>query len=116
MAKLYKSKYTSEDLAMIMNYVNANGVELLIEVWVDGSDDGDVYPISANVPQGINLTDKYYDSINSRQKCAELLVRDRAGEITCIYHVERNCSGLTYEILEYAKDYSISANSLLRGY
>lgn len=103
MAKLYKSMYTQEDLLQVTKYIHNFGMELFIEIWVGGSDDGNVYPIDTDLVRGIDLTNKYYDSINSKQKCAELILRERNGELVTLYHVEKNRSGITFEVLNYAK-------------
>ena len=103
MAKLYKSMYTQEDLLQVTKYIHNFGMELFIEIWVDGSDDGNVYPIDTDLVRGIDLTNRYYDSLSNRRKCAELILRERDGSLTALYHIERNKSGLTYEVLNYAK-------------
>ena len=103
MAKLYKNKYSQEDLAQVAKYISFFGKELFIEIWVDGSDDGNVYPIDTDLVRGIDLTNRYYDSLSNRRKCAELILRERDGSLTALYHIERNKSALTYEVLNYAK-------------
>lgn len=103
MSKLYKNMYTQGDLLQVTKYIYTFGSELLIEIWVDGSDDGDVYPIDTDLVRGIDLTNRYYDSLSNRRKCAELILRERDGSLTALYHIEKNKSGLTYEVLDYAK-------------
>lgn len=102
--KLYKQKCSREDIIAVENYIRKNGASLCVEIWQDDNDDGDVYGIQAQgLVQAIAITDKYYDSVNARKKVAELLLREKNGEYTCIYHVEKNRSGITYEVLKYAK-------------
>jgi hypothetical protein len=102
--KLYKQKCSKEDILAVENYMRQNGASLCVEIWQDDNDDGDVYEIQANgLVQAIAITDKYYDSINARKKVAELILREKNGEYTCIYHTEKNRSGITYEVLNYAK-------------
>ena len=102
--KLYKQKCSREDIIAVENYIRKNGASLCVEIWQDDNDDGDVYEIQAqSLVQAIAITDKYYDSVNARKKVAELLLREKNGEYTCIYHTEKNRSGITYEVLNYAK-------------
>lgn len=101
--KLYKQKCSREDIVAVENYMRQNGAGLCVEIWQDDSEDGDVYEIQAqSLVQAIAITDKYYDSVNARKKVAELLLREKNGEYTCIYHTEKNRSGITYEVLRYA--------------
>lgn len=102
--KLYKLKYTREDIAKVERYIKSHASGLLVEVWQNGSEDGDVIEISANsLEQAITLTNKYYDSTDATRKVAELIMRERNGEYTAIYHTEKNRSGLTMEVLNYAR-------------
>ena len=101
--KLYKQKCSREDIIAVENYIRKNGASLCVEIWQDDNDDGDVYEIQAgSLMQAIDLTDKYYDNVNARKKVAELLLREKNGEYTCIYHTEKTRSGITYEVLRYA--------------
>lgn len=86
----------------VQSYIVRTGGSLLVEIWQDNSDDGDVYEIKPNnLAHAINLTNKYYDNVCAKHKVAELILREPNGEFTCIYHVEKNRSGLTYEVLKY---------------
>lgn len=103
-SKLYKFKFTKEDILLLQNYISLNAKNIFIEVWQNGSEDGDVYEIHpTNLLSAIHLTDKYYDNINADKKVAELLIQDRSGDIVPIYHTTKNRSGITYEALGYAK-------------
>lgn len=105
MSKLYKQKFTKEDIMAVERYIKKNGISLCIEVFQNGSDDGDVYEMQAcNLVHAINMADRYYNNVNASKKVVELLLRERNGEFTCIYHIERNKTGLTYEILKYARE------------
>lgn len=105
--KLYKRKFTNEDIMLVQNYIAKNSSRLLVEIWQDDSDDGDVFDIKPqSLAHAITLTDKYYDSINANKKVAELLCQEKNGEYTCVYHTERNRSGLTFEILNYARKFA----------
>lgn len=103
--KLYKRKYTAEDLSKVEKYIAKYGAQLLIETWQDYEDsDGFIYDIKPNnLFHAIQMTDKYYDNINSNYRVAELILREKNGEYTCIYHIEKNREGLTYEVLKYAR-------------
>lgn len=102
--KLYKQKCSKEDIVVVENYMRQNGASLCVEIWQDDNDDGDVYEIQAqSLVQAIAITDKYYDNVNARKKVVELILREKNGEYTCIYHTEKNRSGITYEVLNYAK-------------
>lgn len=102
--KLYKNKYTIEDLKLIQAYVAKHGESLFVEIWQNDNEDGDVFDIKPqNLVHAIEITNKYYDNVNANKKVAELIVREKNGEYTTIYHTERNRSGITYEVLRYAK-------------
>lgn len=104
--KVFKRVFTKDDVAMLERYVAKNGVELLIETWEDQEADGVVHTIKPpSLGIAIVWTDKCYDAISSSNKSAELLMRDKSGDYTCLYHISRNRSGLTYEVLKYAKGY-----------
>lgn len=102
--KLYKNKYTKDDLVKVENYIGRNAIELFIEIWTDRDGDGDVYPIQVtSLASAINILLKYYDSLSSyTDRCAELIMRDKGQEFITIYHIERNREGLTYEVLRLA--------------
>lgn len=112
--KLYKRKFTEEDLVAVESYMRKNATSIFIEVWQNGSDDGDVYEIKASsLKNAIHQANKYYDSVNAKQKVVELIMRDKSGDYVPIYHVEKNREGLTFEIIKYAESnaqwgYSIS--------
>lgn len=102
--KLYKQKCSREDILAVENYIRSKGASLCVEIWQDDNEDGDVYEIKAgSLVQAIAITDKYYDNVNAKKKTAELLLREKNGEYTCIYHTEKNRSGITYEVLRYAR-------------
>ena len=102
--KMYKRVFTKDDIAMLECYVAKNGVELFIETWEDKESDGVVHAIKPpNLGVAIVWTDKYYNAVNSSNKSAELIVREKNGEYTCLYYISKNRSGLTYEALSYAK-------------
>lgn len=102
--KLYKRKFTEEDLSLVENYMRKNANSLFIEMWWDNLEDGKVYEIKADsLKSAIHLASKYYDSVNSNQKVAELIMRDNSGDYVPIYHIEKNREGLTFEIIKYAE-------------
>ena len=102
--KLYKRKFTEEDLSLVENYMRKNVNSLFIEMWWDNLEDGKVYEIKADsLKSAIHLASKYYDSVNSNQKVAELIMRDKSGDYVPIYHIEKNREGLTFEIIKYAE-------------
>lgn len=103
--KLYKRKYTSDDIKVVESYIRSNATELFIEVWEDNSEDGIVHSIKVNgLSQAIRITSKFYDNLNARNKVVELIMRDKDSELTMIYHIERNREGLSYEIINYARN------------
>ena len=103
--KLYKKKYTNEDFKVVENYIRSNATELFVEVWDGKSEDGVVHSINVNdLSQAIHMTSKFYDNFNARGKVVELIMRDKNSELTTIYHIERNREGLSYEIINYAKN------------
>lgn len=112
--KLYKRKFTEEDLSLVENYMRRNANDIFIEVWQNGIEDGDVYVIKASsLNNAIHQASKYYDSVNAKQKVVELIMRDKSGDYIPIYHIERNREGLTNEVIKYAEEdvlwgYSIS--------
>lgn len=102
--KLYKRKFTEEDLSLVESYMRKNANSLFIEMWWDNLEDGKVYEIKADsLKSAIHLASKYYDSVNSNQKVAELIMRDKSGDYVPIYHIEKNREGLTFEIIKYAE-------------
>lgn len=102
--KLYKRKFTEEDLSLVESYMRKNANSLFIEMWWDNLEDGKVYEIKADsLKSAIHLASKYYDSVNSNQKVAELIMRDNSGDYVPIYHIEKNREGLTFEIIKYAE-------------
>lgn len=102
--KLYKRKFTEEDLSLVENYMRRNANDIFIEVWQNGIEDGDVYVIKASsLNNAIHQASKYYDSVNAKQKVAELIMRDNSGDYVPIYHIEKNREGLTFEIIKYAE-------------
>ena len=106
MAKLYKNKFSKEDLLLLNWYIQTLDAELLMEFWVNGSDDGDVYHINkgTSIEVAIHQMLKMYDIIGYKKKVAELLMREPDGELSVIYHTEKNRDGIFYETLKYAKD------------
>lgn len=112
--KLYKRKFTEEDLSLVENYMRKNANSLFIEMWWDNLEDGKVYEIKADsLKSAIHLASKYYGSVNLNHKVAELIMRDKSGDYVPIYHIEKNREGLTFEIIKYAEantqwGYSIS--------
>lgn len=102
--KLYKRKFTEEDLVVVESYMRKNATSIFIEVWQNGSDDGDVYEIKASsLKSAIHQASNYYDSVNSKQNVVELIMRDNIGDYVTIYHIEKNREGLTFEIIKYAE-------------
>ena len=103
--KLYKNKFGREDLLLLNWYIQTLGAELLMEIWVNGSDDGDVYHINKGTFIELAIL-KIYDIIGykNKKKVAELLMREPNGELSVIYHTEKNRDGISYETLKYAKD------------
>lgn len=102
--KLYKRKFTEEDLSLVESYMHKNANSLFIEMWWDNLEDGKVYEIKADsLKSAIHLASKYYDSVNSNQKVAELIMRDNSGYYVPIYYIEKNREGLTFEIIKYAE-------------
>lgn len=102
--KLYKRKFTEEDLSLVESYMRKNANSLFIEMWWDNLEDGKVYEIKADsLKSAIHLASKYYDSVNLNHKVAELIMRDNSGDYVPIYHIEKNREGLTFEIIKYAE-------------
>ena len=102
--KLYKRKFTEEDLVAVESYMRKNATSIFIEVWQNGSDDGDVYEIKASsLKSAIHQVGKYYDSVNAKQKVVELIMRDNSGDYITIYHIEKNREGLTFEVIKYSE-------------
>ena len=102
--KLFKRMFTEEDLSLVESYMRKNANSLFIEMWWDNLEDGKVYEIKADsLKSAIHLASKYYDSVNSNQKVAELIMRDNSGDYVPIYHIEKNREGLTFEIIKYAE-------------
>lgn len=106
--KLYKRKFTEEDLVAVESYMRKNANSLFIEMWWDNSEDGKVYEIKADsLKSAIHLASKYYDSVNLNHKVAELIMRDKSGDYVPIYHIEKNREGLTFEIIRYAEENTV---------
>ena len=107
MARLYKKKYTDSDINLIQSYIVRlallHRVSFYIEVWdsTNPDADGTSYDISIkSIAEGINLAEKYYDA---GYKVVELHARDSSGDITVIYHVERNRWGILFDTFDMAK-------------
>lgn len=104
MKKLYKRKVSQEEMLSVQSYIGKYARRLFVEIWVDDSDDGDVYDIQVKgLQEALHVLGRYYDSVSSSKKVAELIMQDGAGEMITVYHIERNREGITYEILGYAK-------------
>ena len=107
MARLYKKKYTDFDINIIQSYIVRLAllykIQFYIEVWdsTDCDADGTSYYVSIkNIAEGIRLAERYYDA---GYRVVELHARDSSGDITVIYHIERNRWGILFDTLDMAK-------------
>lgn len=66
--KLYKRKYTSDDIKVVESYIRSNATDLFIEVWENNSEDGTVHSIKVNgLSQAIYMASKIYDNFNAKK-------------------------------------------------
>lgn len=103
--KIYKQITKNIDYIKLNRLVANYAKAIYIETWEDRDIDGIITDITNNglaVEQAVNLTEKMYDSINSNNKAAELIIQDNKGECLTLYHTSKNKHGITYESLRIA--------------
>ena len=107
--KLFKYKYTDEELSLIHNLIVKEGMR--IDYWWKDLDSGS-YSIVLNedvktdMRELITKCNQIYHKLESKNKLViiKVVLRSNGCEIP-IYKQESNQGGITYEIIEYAKNY-----------
>ena len=102
--KVYKRKYTKEDLNKLTDWMKKKGGQLFVEV-VDPSW-GDGYTTEVNVlylEQAIRQTEKIYEQEQSSTVEATLMFMDTRSTIYPVYHIDKNHEGIPFEIFDSIK-------------
>ena len=102
--KVYKRKYTKEDLNKLTDWMKKMGGQLFVEVVDPSWGDGFTEEIQAlYLEQAIKQTEKIYEQQQSSTVEVTLLFMDRKSSVYPVYKIEKQHEGIPFELLNFVK-------------
>lgn len=102
--KVYKKKYTKDDLSLLTDWIKNRTGKLYVEVVNNDWNDGYTEPIQVlYLEQAIKQTEKIYEQQQTTNCEVSLLLMSSPTSVFTIYYIGNKHEGIPFQTLELAK-------------